>query len=323
VSEFPRLRLRRLRRGEALRALVRETKVDVGDLIYPIFVVEGDKVKQEISSMPGLYRISNDLLPKEVEEITSLGIPAVILFGIPRKKDETGSSAYHPKGVVQQAIRTVKKTTPDLLVITDVCLCEYTSHGHCGVVVNDYVDNDKTLELLAKTALSHAEAGADIVAPSDMMDGRVKSIRQGLDGNGFQDIPILAYAAKYASCFYGPFREAAESAPQFGDRRSYQMDPSNWREAMREIEQDIVEGADIVMVKPALPCLDVIRKARDTFNYPLAAYSVSGEYAMVKAAAQQGWLDERGVVLEMLTAIKRAGADIIITYYAKEAARWL
>jgi porphobilinogen synthase len=323
VSEFPRLRLRRLRRSEALRALVRETKVDVGDLIYPIFVVEGDKVKQEISSMPGLYRISNDLLPKEVEEITSLGIPAVILFGIPRKKDETGSSAYHPKGVVQQAIRTVKKTTPDLLVITDVCLCEYTSHGHCGVVVNDYVDNDKTLELLAKTALSHAEAGADIVAPSDMMDGRVKSIRQGLDGNGFQDIPILAYAAKYASCFYGPFREAAESAPQFGDRRSYQMDPSNWREAMREIEQDIVEGADIVMVKPALPCLDVIRKARDTFNYPLAAYSVSGEYAMVKAAAQQGWLDERGVVLEMLTAIKRAGADIIITYYAKEAARWL
>jgi len=323
MSEFPRLRLRRLRRSEALRALVRETKVAVGDLICPLFVVEGNQVKQEISSMPGLYRLSNDLLPKEVEEIAGLGIPAIILFGIPRKKDEAGSSAYNPKGVVQQAIRTVKKTTPDLLVITDVCLCEYTSHGHCGVVVDGYVDNDKTLELLAKTALSHAQAGADIVAPSDMMDGRVKAIRQTLDGNGFQHVPIIAYAAKYASHFYGPFREAAESAPQFGDRRSYQMDPSNCREAMREIEQDIVEGADIVMVKPALPYLDVIRKARDTFNHPLAAYSVSGEYAMMKAAAQQGWLDEKGIVLEMLTAIKRAGADIIITYYAKEAARWL
>jgi porphobilinogen synthase len=317
------LRLRRLRRSEALRALVRETKVDVGDLIYPLFVVEGNKIKQEISSMPGLYRLSNDLLPKEAEEIARLGIPAIILFGIPHKKDEVGSSAYHPKGVVQQAIRTIKKTAPDLLVVTDVCLCEYTSHGHCGVVVDGYVDNDKTLELLAKTALSHAEAGADVIAPSDMMDGRVKAIRQTLDGNGFQHIPILAYAAKYASHFYGPFREAAESAPKFGDRRSYQMDPSNWREALREIEQDIVEGADIVMVKPALPCLDVIRKARDTFNHPLAAYSVSGEYAMVKAAAQQGWLDEKGIVLEVLTAIKRAGADIIITYYAKEAARWL
>jgi porphobilinogen synthase len=323
MSEFPRLRLRRLRRSEALRALVRETKVDVGDLIYPLFVVEGNKIKQEISSMPGLYRLSNDLLPDEAEEIARLGIPAVILFGIPGKKDESGSSAYHPKGVVQQAVRTIKKTAPDLLVITDVCLCEYTSHGHCGVVVDGYVDNDKTLELLAKTALSHAQAGADIVAPSDMMDGRVRAIRQTLDGNGFQHILILAYAAKYASHFYGPFREAAESAPQFGDRRSYQMDPSNWREALREIEQDIVEGADIVMVKPALPCLDVIRKARDTFNHPLAAYSVSGEYAMIKAAAQQGWLDEKGIVLEALTAIKRAGADIIITYYAKEAARWL
>ena len=323
MSEFPKLRLRRLRRSEALRALVRETKVDVGDLIYPIFVIEGNKIKQEISSMPGLYRLSNDILPKEVEEIAKLGIPAIVLFGIPQKKDEAGTSAYHPKGVVQQAIRTIKKATPELLVITDVCLCEYTSHGHCGVVVDGYVDNDKTLKLLAKTALSHAQAGADIVAPSDMMDGRVKAIRQELDGSGFQNIPILAYAAKYASYFYGPFREAAESAPQFGDRRSYQMDPPNWREAMREIEQDIVEGADIVMVKPALPCLDVIRKARDTFNHPLAAYSVSGEYAMVKAAAQQGWLDERGIVMEILTAIKRAGADIIITYYAKEAARWL
>lgn len=323
MNSFPQLRLRRLRRNEALRALVRETKVEVGDLVYPLFVVEGSKIKQKISSMPGLYRLSNDLLPKEVEEIARLGIPAIILFGIPQKKDEVGSSAYHPKGVIQQAIRAIKKTTPELLVITDVCLCEYTSHGHCGVVVDGYVDNDKTLGLLAKTALSHAEAGADMVAPSDMMDGRVKAIRQALDGNGFQDIPILAYAAKYVSYFYGPFREAAESAPQFGDRRFYQMDPHNWREALREVEQDIVEGADIVMVKPALPYLDVIRKVRDTFNHPLAAYSVSGEYAMVKAAAKQGWLDEKGLVLEMLTAIKRAGADIIITYYAKEAASWL
>jgi porphobilinogen synthase len=323
MSSFPQLRLRRLRSSEALRALVRESKVDVGDLVYPLFVIEGSKIKQAISSMPGLYRLSNDMLPKEVDAIAKLGMPAIMLFGIPRKRDKLGSSAYHPKGVIQQAIRTIKKTTPELLVITDVCLCEYTSHGHCGVVVDGYVDNDKTLKLLAKTALSHAQAGADIVAPSDMMDGRVKAIRQELDRSGFHNMPILAYAAKYASAFYGPFREAAESAPQFGDRRSYQMDPSNWREAMREIEQDIIEGADIVMVKPALPCLDVIRKARDTFNHPLAAYSVSGEYAMVKAAAQQGWLDEKGVVMEMLTAIKRAGADIIITYHAKEAACWL
>jgi len=323
MNRFPELRLRRLRRSEALRALIRETKVEVGDLIYPLFVVEGNKIKQEISSMPGQYRLSNDLLPKEVENIAKLGIPAIILFGIPQKKDEVGSSAYNPKGVIQQAIRAIKKATPELLVITDVCLCEYTSHGHCGVVVDGYVDNDKTLELLARTALSDAQAGADMVAPSDMMDGRVKAIRQALDGNGFQNIPIMAYAAKYASAFYGPFREAAESAPQFGDRRSYQMDPPNWREALREVEQDIAEGADIVMVKPALPYLDVIRKVRDTFNHPLAAYSVSGEYAMVKAAAQQGWLDEKRIVLEMLTAIKRAGADIIITYYAKEAARWL
>jgi porphobilinogen synthase len=323
MSEFPRLRLRRLRRSDALRALVRETRVDVGDLIYPLFVVEGNKIKQDITSMPGQHRFSSDLLPKEVEAIAKLGIPAIILFGVPQKKDEVGSQAYHSKGVIQQAIKAIKKAIPELLVVTDVCLCEYTSHGHCGVVVDGDVDNDKTLELLAKTSLSHAQAGADIVAPSDMMDGRVKAIRQALDGKGFQNIPIMAYAAKYASAFYGPFREAAESAPQFGDRRSYQMDPPNWREALREVEQDIAEGADIVMVKPALPYLDVIRKVRDTFNYPLAAYSVSGEYAMVKAAAQQGWLDEKRIVLEMLTAIKRAGADIIITYYAKEAARWL
>jgi len=323
MSSFPQMRLRRLRRTEALRALVRETKVEIGDLIYPLFVVEGSGAKQEIASMPGIYRYSSDLLPGEVEAIAKLGIPAVILFGIPGKKDEVGSSAYDAEGVIQQAIRSIKRATPELLVVTDVCLCEYTSHGHCGVVVDGYVDNDKTLELLAKTALSHAEAGADVVAPSDMMDGRVKAIRQALDGNGFQHIPILAYAAKYASAFYGPFREAAQSAPQFGDRRSYQMDPPNWREALREVEQDIAEGADMVMVKPALPYLDVIRKVRDTFNYPLAAYSVSGEYAMVKAAAQQGWVDEKGIVLEILTAVKRAGADIIITYYAKEAAGWL
>jgi porphobilinogen synthase len=323
MSEFPTTRLRRLRHTEAIRALVRETKVDVGDLIYPLFVVEGEGLKQEVASMPGICRYSPDLLPKETEGIAKLGIPAVILFGIPQKKDETASPAYDPKGVIQQAIRTIKKAVPELLVITDVCLCEYTSHGHCGVVVNGDVDNDKTLELLARTALSHAQAGADIVAPSDMMDGRVKAIRQALDENGLVDIPILSYAAKYASAFYWPFREAAESAPEFGDRRSYQMDPSTWREALREVEQDILEGADMVMVKPALPYLDIIRKVRDTFNHPLAAYSVSGEYAMVKAAAKQGWLDEQKIVLEMLTAIKRAGADIIITYYAREAARWL
>jgi len=323
MSNFPQTRLRRLRGNEALRALIRETKVDVGDLIYPLFVVEGSKKKQEITSMPGQYRLSSDLLSKEAEVIAKLGIPAIILFGIPQKKDEIGSEAYNPRGVIQQAIKAIKKAVPDLLVITDVCLCEYTSHGHCGVVVNGDVDNDKTLQLLAKTSLSHAQAGADMVAPSDMMDGRVKAIRQSLDGNGLQSIPIMAYAAKYASAFYGPFREAAESAPQFGDRRSYQMDPPNVREALREVEQDIAEGADIVMVKPALSYMDVIRRLRDTFNYPLAAYSVSGEYAMVKAAAQQGWLDEKRIVVEMLTAIKRAGADIIITYYAKEAAQWL
>ncbi len=323
MSEFPRLRLRRLRRTEAIRALVRENSIDVGDLIYPIFVVEGKGIKQEISSMPGIGRFSPDRLPREVEEIARLKIPAVLLFGIPEDKDEVGSSAYRPGGVIQQAIRAIKKSVPELLVVTDVCLCEYTSHGHCGVITGGDVDNDRTLPLLAKMALSHAEAGADIVAPSDMMDGRVKAIREVLDGGGFTHIPILAYAAKYASAFYGPFREAAESAPQFGDRRSYQMDPPNVREALREVEQDINEGADIVMVKPALAYLDVIRRVRDTFNYPLAAYNVSGEYAMVKAAVAQGWVEEKRVVMEILTAIKRAGADIILTYHAKEAARWL
>jgi len=320
---FPQLRLRRLRRTESLRALVRENQVQVRDLIYPMFVVEGRGVKQEVASMPGIFRFSPDQLPPEIEEIAGLGIPAVLLFGIPEHKDETGPSAYDREGVAQQAIRTIKKSVPQLLVITDVCLCEYTSHGHCGVVVGDQIDNDQTLPLLAKTALSHAEAGADIVAPSDMMDGRVKVIREMLDANGFQHIPILSYAAKYASAFYGPFREAAESAPQFGDRRSYQMNPPNVREALREVEQDINEGADIIMIKPALAYLDVIRQVRNTFNCPLAAYNVSGEYAMVKAAVLQGWLEEKQIVTEILTAIKRAGADIIITYHAKDVAQWL
>ncbi len=320
---FPQLRLRRLRWTESLRALVRENHVEIGDLIYPLFIVEGSGIKQEIVSMPGVYRFSVDQLPREVEEIAKLGIPAVILFGIPEQKDEVGSGAYHPEGIIQQATRVIKQSVPELLVVTDICLCEYTSHGHCGVIVNGYVDNDQTLALLARTAVSHVEAGADIAAPSDMMDGRVKAIRESLDEKGWQHIPILSYAAKYASAFFGPFRDAAESVPQFGDRRSYQMDPPNLREALREVEQDIAEGADIVMVKPALAYLDVIRKVRDTFNYPLAAYNVSGEYAMVKAAGQQGWIDERRVILEILTAIKRAGADIIITYHAKEVSRWL
>lgn len=323
MAVFPQLRLRRLRRSAPLRALVRENRVDVGDLIYPMFIAEGRGIKQEITSMPGIFRYSPDQLSREIEEVASLRIPAVLLFGIPEDKDETGSSGYRPEGVIQQAIRAIKKSAPEMLVITDVCLCEYTSHGHCGIVVNGQVDNDRTLPLLAKMAISHVAAGADIVAPSDMMDGRVKVIREVLDEKGFQHIPILSYAAKYASAYYGPFREAAESVPQFGDRRAYQMDPPNVREALREVEQDIAEGADIIMVKPALAYLDVIRQVRDTFNHPLAAYNVSGEYAMVKAAAQRGWLDEQSVVLETLTAIKRAGADIILTYHTKDAARWL
>lgn len=323
MSGFPLLRLRRLRRSEALRTLFRETQVDIKDLIYPLFVIEGNRKKQEITSMPGIFRYSVDLLPKEAEEIAKLGIPGVILFGISEHKDEVGSSAYHPEGVIQQAVRAIKGSVPELIVVTDVCLCEYTSHGHCGIVVNGYVDNDQTLKLLAKIALTQAEAGADIVAPSDMMDGRVKIIRESLDNNGFHLIPIMSYAVKYASAFYQPFREAAQSTPKFGDRCSHQMDPPNWREALREIEQDIAEGADIVMVKPALAYLDIIRKVRDTFPIPLAAYNVSGEFSMVKAAAQQGWIDEKRAVLEILTAIKRAGADIIITYHAKEVAQWL
>lgn len=323
MAGFPQVRLRRLRTNEAIRSLVRENHVSVSNLIYPLFVVEGKKIKQDISSMPGIHRFSPDMLEPEVKEIASLGIPAVILFGIPQHKDDVGSQAYTADGVIQQAIRMIKKAVPQLLIVTDVCLCEYTSHGHCGVIKGDCILNDETLPMLARMALSHVEAGADIVAPSDMMDGRVKTIREYLDSNGFSNIPILAYSAKYASGFYGPFREAAESTPQFGDRRSYQMDSPNAREAMREIEQDINEGADIIMVKPALPYLDIIRMARDRFNVPLAAYNVSGEYAMLKAAVQNGWLDEKRVVLEALTSIKRAGADIIITYFAREAARWL
>jgi len=303
--------------------MVRETNLNVKDFIYPLFAIHGQGTRHEIGSMPGNFQISVDLLPKEAEEVATLGIPAVILFGLPETKDDLGSGAYDPEGIVQNAVRAIKKAVPGLVVITDVCLCEYTNHGHCGVVEGNYVDNDRTVELLAEIAISHAEAGADIVAPSAMIDGQVKEIREALDWGGFPDVAIISYAAKYASSFYGPFRDAAECAPRFGDRRSYQMDPANVREALREVEQDITEGADMVMVKPALSYLDVIRQIRDRFNYPLAAYNVSGEFAMVKAAAQKGWLDERAVALEMLTAIKRAGADMIITYYAREATRWL
>jgi len=303
--------------------MVRETEVEAGDLIYPLFVIAGKGIKQDIVSMPGVFRYSVDLLTREVEDIAKLGIPAVLLFGIPEYKDETGSSAYETDGIIQRAVRTIKRSVPEIVVITDVCLCEYTTHGHCGMVTDGYVDNDTTLKLLTRMALSHAEAGADIIAPSDMMDGRVKAIRQELDEGGFQQTAILSYAAKYASAFYGPFREAADSTPQFGNRLSYQMDPPNWREALREVEQDVTEGADIVMVKPALAYLDVIHRVRDSFNCPLAAYNVSGEFSMVKAAAQRGWIDEKAVIMETLTAIKRAGADMIITYHAREAVPWL
>jgi porphobilinogen synthase len=303
--------------------MVRETKVSADDFIYPLFVTHGRKVRNEIGSMPGVAQLSIDLAVAEAKEAYQLGIPAVILFGIPKKKDPRGSEGYAPSGIVQQAIRAIKDQVRDLIVITDVCLCEYTSHGHCGVIVKGEVDNDATLALLAKMALSHAKAGADIVAPSDMMDGRVRAIREILDSRGFTHIPIMAYAAKHASGFYGPFREAAESTPQFGDRKSYQMDPANVREAIRETALDVQEGADIVMVKPALPYLDVIRAVRQEFDLPVAAYNVSGEYSMIKAAAERGWLEEERVMMEILTAIKRAGADLIITYFAKDAARLL
>src|SRR6266576_3874916 len=320
---FPIYRPRRLRRNERLRRLIRETTLDPGNFIYPLFVGPGKDNAQAVSSMPGIAQLTVDRAVRECQEINALGIPGVIVFGIPEKKDAVGSEAYRNDGVVQQAIRAIKDEFPELLVITDVCLCEYTDHGHCGVVKNGDVDNDSTLELLAKEALSHAQAGADIVAPSDMMDGRVGAIRKILDGNGFEHIPIMAYAAKYASGFYGPFREAAESTPQFGDRRSYQMDPANVEEALREVELDIREGADIVMVKPALAYLDVIYRVKQKFGYPLAAYNVSGEYSMIKAAGQNGWIDEPRIMMEVLFAIRRAGADMILTYFAKEAARLL
>lgn len=320
---FPIYRPRRLRKNENLRRMIRESKLSRDDFIYPLFVTHGRGVRREINSMPGIAQLSIDLTVKEAAEAKQLGIPAVILFGIPKKKDVKASEAYARSGIIQQAIKAIKDKIPELVVITDVCLCEYTSHGHCGMVVNGEVDNDATLELLAKTALSHAQAGADMVAPSDMMDGRVKAIRDTLDQHGFNDLPIMAYAAKHASAFYGPFREAAESTPQFGDRRSYQMDPANAREALREVGLDVQEGADIIMVKPALPYLDIIRAVRQEYNLPVAAYNVSGEYAMIKAAAQRGWLDEERVMMEVLIAIKRAGADLILTYFAKEAVRLL
>jgi porphobilinogen synthase len=317
-------RFRRLRSSEPIRSLVRETRLSPEGFVYPLFVTHGEGVRVEIVSMPGQFQLSVDQLAREAEDLRSLGIPAVMLFGLPASKDEVGSGAYAPGGIAQQAVRALKDAAPELVVITDVCLCEYTSPGHCGVVTPaGEVDNDATLPLLARAAVSHVEAGADMVAPSDMMDGRVAAIRASLDDAGYGSTPIMAYSAKQASAFYGPFRVAADSAPQFGDRRSYQMDAANSREAMREIEADIAEGADIVMVKPALPNLDLIARARDRFDVPLAAYNVSGEYAMVKAASAAGYLDEQRAIFEILTGIVRAGADIVITYHAKEVARWL
>ncbi len=320
---FPTHRPRRLRRTEALRGFVRETRLSTSGLVYPMFACPGTKVRTEVSSMPGIFQQSVDQIVEECREVAALGIPAVILFGLPDKKDEVGSEASDPNGAVQHAIEAIRKAKLDLLVITDVCLCEYTSHGHCGVIEKGDVANDPSVERLAAAALSHARAGADIVAPSDMMDGRVGAIRQKLDANGFEDVAILSYAAKYCSGFYGPFREAAQSAPQFGDRRSYQMDPANAREALREVALDLEEGADMIMVKPALPYLDIIQRVRERFDVPVAAYNVSGEFAMVKAAARNGWIDEQRVVLEIMTSIQRAGAEIVLTYHAKDVARWL
>ncbi|MBI4768807.1 MAG: porphobilinogen synthase [Deltaproteobacteria bacterium] len=320
---FPDYRPRRLRRNESFRRMIRETTLSVNNLIYPMFVVFGKGIRRPIASMPGIFQLSIDELIKEAREILSLRIPAIMLFGIPDKKDEKASGAYDPNGVIQRAMKTLKDKVPELMVIGDVCLCEYMSHGHCGIIQGGEVDNDATLELLARTALAQAKAGADMVAPSDMMDGRVAEIRQALDENGFEQTPIMVYSAKYASAFYGPFREAAESAPKFGDRKGYQMDPANFREAIREVTLDVEEGADIIMVKPALPYLDVICRVREEFDLPVAAYNVSGEYAMIKAAAKQGWLDENQVMMESLLSIRRAGADLILTYFAKEAAALL
>jgi len=320
---FPKHRPRRLRRTERLRGLVRENRLSTAGLLYPLFVCPGTKVRNEVQSMPGVFQQSVDQIVEECHEVESLGLPGVILFGLPTHKDAHGSSSLGADGVVQRAIEGIKKAKLDLLVITDVCLCEYTDHGHCGVIENGEVANDPTLEILSEQALSHARAGVDMVAPSDMMDGRVGAIRQKLDSNGFENIPIMSYAAKYCSGFYGPFREAAQSAPKVGDRRSYQMDPANAHEALLEVALDLDEGADMVMVKPALPYLDIIRQVREKFDVPVAAYNVSGEYAMVKAAAQRDWIDEKRVVLEILTGIQRAGASIILTYHAKDVARWL
>ena len=321
--QFPDYRPRRLRKNENFRRMIRETKLSVDNLIYPMFVVPGTKVKKPIESMPGIFQMSVDHIVKETERVKALGIPAVLLFGVPEEKDEIASGAMAEGGIIQRAVRGIKEKVPDILVITDVCLCEYMSHGHCGMLENGEVDNDTTLEVLAETAVSHAKAGADIVAPSAMMDGQIGALREGLDEAGFESLPIMAYSAKYASCFYGPFRDAAESAPAFGDRRAYQMDPANSDEAMREITLDVEEGADIIMVKPALAYLDIIRRAKEEFDLPLAAYSVSGEFAMIKAASQMGWLDGEKAMLEAITAIRRAGADMIITYFAPDLARIL
>lgn len=323
ATRFPRERPRRLRRSDNVRALVRETELNARDFIYPLFIVHGKEVREEIASMPGVYHESVDVLAREIDDVSKLGIPSVLLFGLPARKDEFGSEDYDDQGIVQQAIRACKRVNPDLVVMTDVCMCQYTTHGHCGIVRGGVIDNDETLKYLGMTAVSHAAAGADVVAPSAMMDGQVGAIRVALDGQGFSDTAILAYASKYASSFYGPFREAADSPPQFGDRKQYQMDPANAREAEREVALDVDEGADMVMVKPALAYLDIIRRTREMVDLPVAAYSVSGEYSMVKAAARNGWLDEKKIALEILTAIKRAGADMILTYYAKDATRWI
>ena len=320
---FPSYRPRRLRKNENFRRMIRETKLSVDNLVYPLFATLGKNIKKPINSMPGHFQMSIDNIVKEAEKARELGIPALLLFGIPDKKDESASGAFIREGVIQQAIKKIKDKVPDIMIVTDVCLCEYTSHGHCGMIEKGDVDNDTTIEILAETAVSHAKAGADMVAPSAMMDGQVGAIREALDEEGYDNLPIMAYSAKYASCFYGPFREAAESAPKFGDRKSYQMDPANVDEAMREISLDVEEGADIIMVKPALPYLDVIRRAREEFDLPLAAYNVSGEFSMIKAAAKLGWIDGEKAMIESLTSIKRAGADIIITYFAPEMAKLL
>ncbi|MBN2910204.1 porphobilinogen synthase [Polycladomyces sp. WAk] len=319
----PFARHRRLRRNEAIRSMVREHHVQVTDLIYPLFVVEGNGVKEEIPSMPGVCHFSLDRLDEEIDEVVDLGIPSVLIFGVPNEKDACGSSAYDENGIVQRAIRRIKERHPGLYVIADTCLCQYTDHGHCGVVEDGEIDNDSSLELLVKTAVSQARAGADMIAPSNMMDGFVAAIRQGLDESGFTNIPIMSYAVKYASAFYGPFRDAAHSAPQFGDRRTYQMDPANAREALREAASDVEEGADLLMVKPGMAYLDILYRLKERFDLPVAVYNVSAEYAMVKAAAQNGWIDEQRIVMELMTAMKRAGADLILTYHAKDVARWL